>query len=61
MEQNWSLTGGSPLDTFDTWNQAMIDAGTVPDGFDWKEHADFTCLTEAQEKLGVDVEPGNLD
>jgi ABC-type nitrate/sulfonate/bicarbonate transport system substrate-binding protein len=60
MEQNWSLTGGSPMSSFDEWNQAMIDAGNVSEGFDWKEHADFTCLTEAQEKLGLEVEPGNL-
>jgi ABC-type nitrate/sulfonate/bicarbonate transport system substrate-binding protein len=61
MEQNWSLTGGAPLDGFEEWNQAMIDSGNVPDGFDWTEHADFSCLTEAQENLGLDVEPGNLD
>jgi len=60
MEQNWSLTGGAPMDSFDDWNQAMIDAGNVDEGFDWTEHADFTCLTEAQEKLGLEVEPGNL-
>jgi hypothetical protein len=60
MEQNWSLTGGAPMDSFEDWNQAMIDAGNVDDGFDWTEHADFTCLTEAQEKLGLEVEPGNL-
>jgi hypothetical protein len=60
MEQNWSLTGGAPMDSFDDWNQAMIDAGNVDEGFDWKEHADFSCLTEAQEKLDLEVEPGNL-
>jgi ABC-type nitrate/sulfonate/bicarbonate transport system substrate-binding protein len=61
MEQNWSLTGGSPLETFEKWNDDMIDSGNVPEGFDWKEHADFSCLTEAQENLGLEVEPGNLD
>jgi ABC-type nitrate/sulfonate/bicarbonate transport system substrate-binding protein len=60
MEQNWSLTGGAPMESFDAWNQAMIDAGNVDEGFDWTEHADFTCLTEAQEKLDLEVEPGNL-
>ena len=48
-------------EAFEQWNQDMIDNGNVPDGFDWKEHADFSCLTEAQENLGLDVEPGNLD
>jgi hypothetical protein len=61
MEQNWALTGGAPLDSFDEWNEGMIDAGNVPEGFDWREHADFSCLTEAQENLGLEVEPGNLD
>ena len=60
MEQNWALTGGAPKESFDEWNQAMIDAGNVDEGFDWTEHADFTCLTEAQEKLELEVEPGNL-
>jgi ABC-type nitrate/sulfonate/bicarbonate transport system substrate-binding protein len=60
MEQNWSLTGGAPMDSFDAWNDAMIDAGNVDEGFDWTEHADFSCLTEVQEKLELEVEPGNL-
>jgi len=61
MEQNWALTGGAPLDSFDEWNEGMIAAGNVPEGFEWREHADFSCLTEAQENLGLDVEPGNLE
>ena len=60
MEQNWSLTGGAPMDSFEAWNDAMIEAGNVDEGFDWTEHADFTCLTEVQEKLELEVEPGNL-
>jgi ABC-type nitrate/sulfonate/bicarbonate transport system substrate-binding protein len=60
MEQNWSLTGGAPRESFDEWNQAMIDAGNVDEGFDWTEHVDFSCLTEAQEKLGLEVEPGDV-
>ncbi len=60
MEQNWSLTGGSTLESFDKWNEDMIAAGNVPEGFDWREHADFSCLTEVQEKLGLEVEPGEI-
>lgn len=60
MEQNWSLTGGAPMDSFEDWNEAMIEAGNVDEGFDWTQYADFSCLTEAQEKLGLEVEPGNL-
>jgi ABC-type nitrate/sulfonate/bicarbonate transport system substrate-binding protein len=60
MTQNWSLTGGAPLDAFEQWNEDMIDSGNVPKGFDWREHADFSCLTQAQKNLGLDVEPGNI-
>jgi ABC-type nitrate/sulfonate/bicarbonate transport system substrate-binding protein len=61
MTENWSLTGGAPMDSFDEWNDGMIKAGNVPEGFDWREHADFSCLTQAQENLGLEVEPGNIN
>ncbi len=48
------------LDAFEQWNQDMIANENVPEDFDWKEHADFSCLTEAQEALGLEAEPGNL-
>lgn len=60
MTHNWALTGGSPLAAFDQWNQDMIDNGNVPKDFDWKKFADFSCLTQAQEKLGLKAEPGVL-
>ncbi|HEY8453012.1 MAG: hypothetical protein FWJ70_04675 [Micromonosporaceae bacterium] len=60
MEGNWSLDGGSSLEAFDQWNQDMIDNGNVPAGFDWREHADFSCLTEVQQKLGLPPNPGNI-
>lgn len=60
MEYNWALTGGVSLEAFETWNADMIENGNVPDGFDWKEFADFSCLTQAQENLGLEVAPGNL-
>ena len=60
MSNQLALDGGSSVESFDQWNQDMIDNGNVPAGFNWKEHADFSCLTEAQEKLGLEVVPGNL-
>jgi ABC-type nitrate/sulfonate/bicarbonate transport system substrate-binding protein len=60
MSHQLALDGGSSMDAFEKWNQAMIDNGNVPEGFDWKEHSDFGCLTEAQEKLGLKPNPGNL-
>jgi ABC-type nitrate/sulfonate/bicarbonate transport system substrate-binding protein len=60
MEHNWALDGGSSEEAFDTWNQDMIDNGNVPEGFDWREHADLSCLTEVQEKLGLEPNPGDI-
>ena len=45
------LDGGSPEEAFEEWNQDMIDNGNVDEGFDWREHVDFSCLTEAQETI----------
>ena len=42
------------------WNQDMIDNGNVPEDFDWRDHVDFSCLTEAQENLGLEPEPGDI-
>lgn len=60
MEYNWSLTGGTPLEAFEQWNSDMIANGNVPEGFDWKQFADFSCLSEVQEKLGLEVQPGEV-
>ncbi|PEG42290.1 hypothetical protein CQY20_02450 [Mycolicibacterium agri] len=60
MSNQLALDGGSSLESFEQWNQDMIDNGNVPEGFDWKEHADFSCLTAAQEKLGLKPDPGNI-
>ena len=60
MEYNWALTGGAPLDAFEQWNKDMIANGNVPEGFDWKEHVDFSCLTQVQEDLGLEVQPGDV-
>ena len=35
----------------------MIEVGQVPEGFDWREHVDFTCLWQAQESLGLEQNP----
>jgi hypothetical protein len=60
MKYNWALDGGAPLDSFEQWNKDMIESKNVPEGFKWKEHVDFSCLTQAQEKLGLKANPGNL-
>jgi ABC-type nitrate/sulfonate/bicarbonate transport system substrate-binding protein len=59
MEGNWSLDGGSSLQSFDDWSQDMINNGNVPKDFKWRVHADFSCLTEVQKKLGITPNPGD--
>ncbi len=60
MTGNWALDGGSSEESFDEWNQDMIDNGNVPEDFDWREHVDFGCLTQAQENLGLEPNPGEI-
>ena len=60
MTGNWSLDGGSSEQAFEEWNQDMIDNGNVDEGFDWREHVDFSCLTQAQENLGLEPNPGDI-
>jgi ABC-type nitrate/sulfonate/bicarbonate transport system substrate-binding protein len=60
MEGNWSLDGGSTLQSFEEWNQDMIDNGNVPADFNWRGHVDFSCLTEAQQNLGLEANPGDV-
>jgi ABC-type nitrate/sulfonate/bicarbonate transport system substrate-binding protein len=60
MTGNWSLDGGSTVEAIDRWNQDMIDNENVPADFDWREHTDFSCLTEAQTNLGLEPRPGNI-
>ncbi len=60
MEGNWALDGGAPEKAFDQWNRDMIENGNVPEGFDWRDHVDFSCLTQAQTNLGLEPEPGDI-
>jgi len=60
MEHNWSLDGGATEEAFEQWNVDMIDNENVPADFDWREHVDFSCLTEAQENLGLEPNPGDI-
>lgn len=60
VQYNWAMDGGASMESFEQWNKDMIESKNVPAGFDWKQHADFSCLTEAQQKLGMKANPGNL-
>lgn len=58
MSIQLALTGGASEESFDEWNEDMIANGNVPEDFDWRDYSDFSCLSEAQEELGLPVEPG---
>ncbi len=55
-----ALEGSASEQGFDEWNEDMIANENVPADFDWREHVDFGCLTEAQEALDLPVEPGDI-
>jgi ABC-type nitrate/sulfonate/bicarbonate transport system substrate-binding protein len=61
IEQNWAMDGGAPAAAFDQWNEDMIAAGNVPEDFDWRDHVDFSCLWDVQEKLGLEQNPAESD
>jgi ABC-type nitrate/sulfonate/bicarbonate transport system substrate-binding protein len=58
---NWAMDGGAPAEAFEQWNQDMINNQNVPEGFDWREHVDFECLWQVQEKLGLEKNPTPSD
>jgi ABC-type nitrate/sulfonate/bicarbonate transport system substrate-binding protein len=60
MGNQIALTGGASEESFEAWNQDMIENENVPEDFDWRDHVDFSCLTEVQEELGLPVEPGDI-
>jgi hypothetical protein len=60
MKTQLALNGGASEEAFDEWNQDMIANGNVPEDFDWRDHVDFSCLTETQEELGLEVAPGDI-
>ena len=60
MGNQIALTGGASEESFEAWNEDMIENENVPEDFDWREHVDFSCLTEVQEELGLTVEPGDI-
>ena len=60
MGNQIALDGGASEESFDEWNDGMIENENVPADFEWRDHVDFSCLTEVQEELGLPVQPGDL-
>jgi ABC-type nitrate/sulfonate/bicarbonate transport system substrate-binding protein len=57
ITDNWALDGGAPADAFDQWNEDMVATEVVPEDFEWRDHADFNCLWQVQDELGLEQNP----
>ena len=57
MGTQLALEGSASEEAFEEWNDDMIANENVPEDFDWRDHVDFSCLNEAQEELGLPIEP----
>lgn len=60
LQGNQSLDGGADVEGFDNFQQNLKDLGTLSEDFEWRDHADFTCLWQAQENLGLERRPADL-
>lgn len=55
--ENWSLDLGASVEAMDRAVRIFQGTGDLSEDFDWREHADFSCLHEAQENVGLDKRP----
>jgi ABC-type nitrate/sulfonate/bicarbonate transport system substrate-binding protein len=54
---NFSLDAGTTIAALDKFEQDLTTLGHLPEEFDWRDHADFSCVWEAQEALGLPQRP----
>lgn len=59
LEGNISLDGGATVAALDKFEKDLKSVGVLSPNFNWRDHADFSCLTEAQQSFGLPVRPGN--
>lgn len=57
LEGNISLDGGASLAALDKFEKDLKAVGILTEDFNWKDHADFSCLWEAQAALGLPLRP----
>jgi ABC-type nitrate/sulfonate/bicarbonate transport system substrate-binding protein len=57
MDTSISLDLGASAESFQEWNDDMVEVGVVPADFNWTEHVDLSCVWEAQEKAGLPLNP----
>ena len=59
LEGNHSLDLGATVEALDEFEEVLRTLGRLSEEFDWRNHADFSCVWEAQETLGLDQRPAD--
>ena len=55
---NWTTDAGATAESLDAMQAFLTDqGGIIPEDFDWRDHVDFSCLWEAQERHGLPLNP----
>ncbi len=55
---NWSVDGGATPEAFDLQTEILQrEGGELSADFEWRDHVDFSCVHEVQEKLGLPLRP----
>lgn len=57
LEGNQSLDGGATIEGLDKFQQDLRTLGIVSEEFNWRDHADLSCVSEAQQALGLAQRP----
>jgi ABC-type nitrate/sulfonate/bicarbonate transport system substrate-binding protein len=57
LQGNQSLDGGATEAGLDHFQANLVSLGELPAEFDWRDHADFSCVHEAQTALGMPQRP----
>jgi ABC-type nitrate/sulfonate/bicarbonate transport system substrate-binding protein len=57
LEGNISLDGGATVAALDKFQKDLKSLEVLSADFQWRDHADFSCLWEAQQALGLQQRP----
>jgi hypothetical protein len=57
LRGNQSLDGGAEEQGLDKLQQDLKTLRLLSERFAWRDHADFSCVWQAQKKLGLPVRP----
>lgn len=57
LEGNISLDGGATFAALDKFQKDLKSVKVLSENFNWRDHADFSCLWDAQKELGLPQRP----